>query len=704
MFQADIKDDINNKKAIRFADLSGRGLDFNLLSFGYYDQAKQEYRVIEFASNSKVRVEDNKATYKDAFEGVDVVYTYQNDRLKEDIYLTEQLRKELPNTKKFGFDHATTYLMVQSEIELDEGLNVSFASMDSGSFYIETHKRIDFVDHLGERLFYWPTDLAYVEGLPDDLEVEFEIPVLKRLYKQDEQIYLLAGIPVNWLNKIEKGVIVMDPTMVIQNPSQIQDAYVYKWLDDPNKANNNYGSSTVILWAAGTNNSKDTFYRSFIQFDFSVIPSNSRLTGAELYLTNDGYPHSGGNYSRYSIAHGYIRRVTQKWDETTVTWNNQPEDTTAHQVSVPAPTEPDQSLEADVTQLVRDILGSFEGNHGFLLRLQNETKYRGVRYASSNHADSNRWPKLTIEYELLNKAFYLKDHLGNICVTVADDGTVISTDDYYPFGLQMPGRSYNVGFDRNIYKYSSKELDDEQFSGGGLDWYYFGARYYDPEIGRWMCPDPLADKHPDYTPYAYVYNQPTNLIDPFGLDSSATSSFFSSLFQGFANAFYSKPKEAENSNNGSENSKNDGSPPTEEQVAEQVGSEIGNNLGEFATNEFYIAISGGKEMSIIPAQGSIIFTKNNGVIKIGGLNVTKALDLIKAIKGGIPISVSFGIINNTDGTKVNRNDIINQSQGSNFGFGVGIEHAESPDKKTVSNGIVFSPSVWAGYNWSIIGW
>jgi RHS repeat-associated protein len=175
----------------------------------------------------------------------------------------------------------------------------------------------------------------------------------------------------------------------------------------------------------------------------------------------------------------------------------------------------------------------------------------------------------------------------------------------------------------------------------GAQWHLFGARYYDPEIGRWMCPDPLADKHPDYTPYAYVYNQPTNLIDPFGLDSSATSSFFSSLFQGFANAFYSKPKEAENSNNGSENSKNDGSPPTEEQVAEQVGSEIGNNLGEFATNEFYIAISGGKEMSIIPAQGSIIFTKNNGVIKIGGLNVTKALDLIKAIKGGIPISVSF---------------------------------------------------------------
>ncbi|HES59998.1 MAG TPA: hypothetical protein ENO18_06160 [Caldithrix sp.] len=49
--------------------------------------------------------------------------------------------------------------------------------------------------------------------------------------------------------------------------------------------------------------------------------------------------------------------------------------------------------------------------------------------------------------------------MGKTRVTIADDGTVISTDDYYPFGMTMPGRSYNVGFDRNIYKYSGIPIE-----------------------------------------------------------------------------------------------------------------------------------------------------------------------------------------------------------------------------------------------------
>ena len=49
--------------------------------------------------------------------------------------------------------------------------------------------------------------------------------------------------------------------------------------------------------------------------------------------------------------------------------------------------------------------------------------------------------------------------------------------------------------------------------------YHFGARFYDPAIMRWYVPDPLAEKHYAWTPYAYVYNNPMNLIDPFGLDS-----------------------------------------------------------------------------------------------------------------------------------------------------------------------------------------
>ncbi|MBK7980259.1 MAG: RHS repeat-associated core domain-containing protein [Ignavibacteriae bacterium] len=107
------------------------------------------------------------------------------------------------------------------------------------------------------------------------------------------------------------------------------------------------------------------------------------------------------------------------------------------------------------------------------------------------------------------KTYYLKDHLGNIKVRVNESGSVVGYDDYYPFGMIMNGRSNNTGTEVN-YKYTSKERDLET----GLD--YFGARYYDSKIARWLSVDPLADKYPDWSPYNYILSNPLNGIDPNG--------------------------------------------------------------------------------------------------------------------------------------------------------------------------------------------
>jgi len=63
------------------------------------------------------------------------------------------------------------------------------------------------------------------------------------------------------------------------------------------------------------------------------------------------------------------------------------------------------------------------------------------------------------------------------------------------------------------YLYNGKELQDEL----GLNWYDYGARNYQADLGRWFNIDPLAEKTFSFTPYRYGFDNPLRYIDFEGL-------------------------------------------------------------------------------------------------------------------------------------------------------------------------------------------
>ena len=108
---------------------------------------------------------------------------------------------------------------------------------------------------------------------------------------------------------------------------------------------------------------------------------------------------------------------------------------------------------------------------------------------------------------------YNRDHLGSIRQVIKADGSqgsIVQSMDYYPSGTQFCDGTTDS---KVLYhKYNGKEFDKMH----GINTYDYGARQYNPVLGRWDRVDPLSEKYYDVSPYTYCGNNPVRYIDPDG--------------------------------------------------------------------------------------------------------------------------------------------------------------------------------------------
>jgi RHS repeat-associated protein len=188
----------------------------------------------------------------------------------------------------------------------------------------------------------------------------------------------------------------------------------------------------------------------------------------------------------------------------------------------------------------RKIKKVVSGSSGSYTQLYLEgVEYKDNQLISIQHEEGRAVPNA--EGTGFRQEFVLRDHLGNArvhfsdlngdgvlqpfacnpaipCVPLGNGGgytEMLQVQHYYPFGMEFDG-PWEMPLDPdeiNHYTYNGKELNRDF----GLGWLDYGARYYDPGIGRFTCIDPMSEAIPEWSPYHYTFNNPISFNDPTGM-------------------------------------------------------------------------------------------------------------------------------------------------------------------------------------------
>ena len=153
---------------------------------------------------------------------------------------------------------------------------------------------------------------------------------------------------------------------------------------------------------------------------------------------------------------------------------------------------------------VRDAAGN---GYEYLGSLIYRRTPNGLEIESTDFA-AGRIIKTSAKYDL---RYFVRDYLGSVRAIVNTQGQRLEAIDYMPYGSRWKDPMRLVTDNRFLF--NGKEWQPT----GDLDVLDYGARQYDPELGRWFNPDPAMQF---LNPYTFCANDPVNLVDLNGCEAT----------------------------------------------------------------------------------------------------------------------------------------------------------------------------------------
>ncbi|MDP9352378.1 MAG: DNRLRE domain-containing protein, partial [Chloroflexota bacterium] len=312
------------------------------------------------ANPSASNTAENRIVYAGAYPDTDLLYTVDNERVKEEIVL-----KATPA--------AVTSLAYTYDLNL-KGLTATKRADNS----------VEFKDASGKAVFTMPAPfMVDSSGKP---EVEYSDSVQVALADLGAGVLRLTLTPdLAWLTDPARVYpVTIDPTVeqVVYNGAGAQDTYILE-----STPNQNYSSNESLHVGKSS-----TGYRrnTLIQFpELDALPKDSVVTAAHLKL----YAESGTDAVPMEI---YAN--TSAWDEAKVTWNSSPAKGN-YKYGSPTSSVPGWNS-MWVSGLVRHWVNGSLANNGLRLMPEEATVSAGqsTQFLSSNAADSTKWPQLEVNY------------------------------------------------------------------------------------------------------------------------------------------------------------------------------------------------------------------------------------------------------------------------------------------------------------------